>query len=237
MTNPYRRWTRLSAYAALVVLLLSLALTPMGRTVALWSLVLGGSLAFSLLLMALICWLYAKKADKHLAAFRSGSHLAHWTYKPEEWHAFAEEEWARTQKRARWAPLWALLLGAVIGLVLVPALGVTGLMVAVLLGVAAGWGIGRLVLSTGRQKYERARHGAAETYIGTEAALINGSYFHWSGAGVSLSGLELAPGNPSVLEFTVRAGHGTKSSYHTHRVPVPAGRLGEAEKILATLRA
>lgn len=143
MTNPYRRLTRLSVYTALGLLLLSLSLTPVGGTVALWSWMLGGSLAFSVLLMGLICWFYAKKADKHLAAFQSGSHLAHWRYEPEEWHAFAEEEWARTQKKARWAPLWGLLLGCLIGLILLPV-GAAWLVVLAPLLTAAGWGVGRV---------------------------------------------------------------------------------------------
>ncbi len=237
MTNPYRRLTRLSMYAALGLLLLSMALTPVGRTVALWSWVMGGSLAFAALLMALISWFYGKKADKHLAAFESGSYLAHWRYEPGEWHAFAEEEWARLQKKARWVPLWGLPIGILISLVLLPTtLSAAVLVVIALLVAAAGWGVWRLMLFIGRQAKERARYGAAEAYIGPEAAIFNGKYFHWTGMGVSLSGLERSPGNPSVLEFTVRAGRGRNMVHHTHRIPVPAGRAGEADEILAALR-
>lgn len=233
MTNPYRRGARLSWYATGALLLIGAVLTPFGGDVALIGWIIVGSLAFAAVLTAGICHFYARRADRHLEAFRGGQYLAHWTYAPEEWRTFSAAERERSRKRARWMPLWGALLGAFIGLLLLVELGAGGLVGFTLLFAAAGWGLGRFLLTSTETTYAEAH--TAEAYVGQEAAVLNGKYIHWTGFGIRLIGLQLVPGTPSVLEFTVRAEGGRSSNEYKHRVPVPSGREGEAEGVISSL--
>jgi hypothetical protein len=235
MKNHYRTWTRVSGYATAALIAATVPFLLVGGEVAVIGGIIGGSLAFAAALTAGICWFYARKADRHLEAFRRGEYLAHWTFRPEEWSTFAAAEWARTQKTARWMPLWLGLVGGAVGLGLLAAgAGVVVLAVSTLAGTALGWGVGRLLLSRGERARD-ARPAKPEVYVGPEAAVVDGKYIHWTGYGVRLVGLTMVGGDPPVLEFEVRTSSGESTTTHTHRVPVPAGREEEAEQVMEHL--
>lgn len=234
MKNHYRTWTRASGYAAAGLLAATAPFVLAGGDTALVGGIVMGCLAFTAALTAVICWFYARRAERHLAAFRRGEYLAHWTFRPEEWGAFAAGEWERTRKNARRMPLWLGLVGAAVGLGLLAVAGWAGVVVSTAAGVAAGWGVGRLMLSRG-EAARGARPAQPEVYVGPEAAVVDGKYIHWTGYGIRLVGLRLVGGSPSALEFEVRTDAGEGSSTQTHRVPVPAGREEEAEQVAARL--
>lgn len=234
MKNPYRTWTRWSWYTAAALTALALAFLPLGGDAALVGGIVGGVLAFSAALTAAIFHFYARRADRHLEAFRRGEHLAHWTFLPEEWSPFSAAERERVRKRALWAPVWGAGICGIVGLALVAELGISGAAAGLLLGGAAGWGVGRLMVSQAEKAHgeEAAR---PEVYVGPEAALVNGKYFAWTGLGMRLVGLQVVEGTPTVLEFEVRVDAGESATYQTHRVPVPAGREEEAARVVAEL--
>lgn len=231
MKNHYRTWARFSGYATAAVAVATLPLFLVGGDTALIAGIVGGCFAFAAALMWGICWFYARKADRHLEAFRRGEYLAHWSLPPEEWSAFAAAERARTEKSARWMPLWLGLAGGAIGLGLLTMGGVVGVVASTVAGAAAGWGVGRLMLSWGKEA-RGAQPERPEVYVGPEAAVVDGKYIHWTGYGIRLVGLKLVGGSPSVLEFEVRSNAGESSTTHTHRVPVPAGREEEAGRVM-----
>jgi hypothetical protein len=95
--SPYHGYARTSVFLVLVVAAAGALLVTMGgesaRVVGVICLVLSSAV----LIVAALLEVQARKQDRDLAAFRSGSYLAHWQYTPEEWARFREAEEARTR--------------------------------------------------------------------------------------------------------------------------------------------
>lgn len=235
MTNPYRRIERMGWNAAVGTGLLALVLTPVGGAPAILGWIAGASFGLLGVFAALLARSLGRRADRHLAEFRAGHHLARWVVPAEEWNAHAERERERIRRTARWLFPGLTLLGGLIGGAIATEEGATALAVGLALGAFVGWGAERLVdLSAGAAVAPAPRDGA-EVVLGREAGLINGGYVQWAGFGVSLVGARVVPGAPAVLELTLRqqSGHGPVDG--ERRIPVPAGREEEALRFAATV--
>jgi hypothetical protein len=95
--SPYHGYARTSVFVVLVLAAAGALLVTMGGETA-W--VVGVTcliLSPAVLIVAALLEVQARKQDRHLAAFRSGSYLAHWQYTPEEWARFREVEESRTR--------------------------------------------------------------------------------------------------------------------------------------------
>ena len=68
-----------------------------------------------------------------------------------------------------------------------------------------------------------------------EAALLDGRYISWAGAGLTLTGATLVPGPPVAIELAVRVNNGRVPFTQLLRIPVPVGRQQEAERVIQAL--
>lgn len=243
MKSPVQDTTRIWKVAlgllAATVLLGRLAGTY-APTLAFFVWLVGLSLFVATGLMALLNPHYARREERQLAAFQRGEFLVHWTYQPGEWSRFTAAEQAKADRQARWLPLAGGVVGAAGGLIFLPVIQLSGLLLVTAGSVALGWGLGRLVRRRGALK----ETDPAEAYIGAEIAYCGGRTIGWTGNGMAISGLELLAGDPAVLQITVRTGiKGAWSILVPHsrrltlvyRIPVPAGREAEARQVIAAL--
>jgi len=246
LRKPTQGAARVFLYLAPACVVLPLTLFAFGREAGLFGELFGGLLALTMLLAAAISALVSRSVSRRLKRFRDGDYLAHWTYTEEEWREFVEADWERRRRDARQAPWAGLVLGGLIGFILrvpidhtlVPGVGgalgaLAGGAAVAFLGALLGWLGGWAVRAAGRRRYQRMRQTVGETYIGRDAAYCDGLYWSWSMPGVRPARLELAPGRPAVLVFTLRVNTG-QSGYTTYqyRAPVPHGREGEARRVL-----
>ena len=179
--------------------------------------------------------------------FRQGDYLAHWTYTEAEWLSFAESEWEHRRRESRQGAPLGLLIGGFTGLIcggaaafaLAPSvlpvvLGASaGGLALGLLGALIGWLGGCAARYAGWRTYQRMQRRVGETYIGADAACCGECYWSWTMPNFELVRMELVPGRPAVLVFTLRVyvPKGGAALYH-YRAPVPRGREEEARRIL-----
>jgi hypothetical protein len=161
--------------------------------------------------------------------------MAHWTYQPGEWGAYASREVAHRGREALWLFVGTVVLGMLL-------LGWREAMdwrevFAASLGVGAMLGGGKWLLarSAHRQNVATPR---GEVVITPTAVLMNGRYqvlqdhhFRFRGARI------LEDERPRILELSVdwptRAGRVSDS----YRIPIPAGREDEARAVARELTA
>ena len=158
--------------------------------------------------------------------------IAHWTYEPAEWSAYAEREVAHRGGEAFWLFVGVMLLGTV---VLWQGSGDWGTSFAVSLALGA-------MIGGGKWLYARSAHQQnvatprVEVVITPTAVLINGRYevlqdhhFRFRGARV------LEDERPPVLELSVEWPTRSGPTGDTVRIPIPAGREAEAREIAREL--
>lgn len=90
-------WERrkLRGFVGLAVLFgpgLAVALTPFRGSTAELGWFLGGLLGVILMVFAAAQWYQIRRVLRRLSAFCRGEFLVHWSYTPDEWRAFAEEQ-------------------------------------------------------------------------------------------------------------------------------------------------
>jgi hypothetical protein len=95
--SPYHGYARTCVYTALGLAAAGALLVTMGGESAWVAGVICLVLSPGVLIVAALLEVQARKQDRHLADFRSGSYLAHWRYTPEEWARFRDAEEARTR--------------------------------------------------------------------------------------------------------------------------------------------
>jgi len=234
--NPYRTWLRRFLFATIILLAGTAALMPFRGKAVMLGKVAGSTLGVCAAIATLTLWYFAWRADAHLAAFKQGVYLAHWTYNAAEWRAHLEQEAENSRHMVYAGPLMGLVLCGIPVLPFWKELGVLGVAGVAAFGLLAGWGIGSLAIArASRQRAQAIARGRAEVYIGKEAALVDGHYIPWAGAGLTLTGATLVPGPPAALELTVRVNNGRVPQTQQLRIPVPAGRQQEAERVIQAL--
>ncbi|CAN5707406.1 hypothetical protein BH23GEM3_BH23GEM3_08730 [soil metagenome] len=235
MTNQYQGWVRFLACVALATLVAGLALLRVDNEDVWVAGMIGILLTPCLLLVAGIFWFQGRKADKHLAAFRNGSYLAHWTYTPEESQRFFDSERERARKEGRWYVLgFALGGGLAVGPLLLEQLGLIALPLFAMIGAIVGRGILAAVRRS-EDTREARRKDVYEAFIGPESACCGGRFFTWTGFGTRLDAVEFVPGDPNALQVTSSVQSKGGRTPYNFRIPVPAGREEEARRVMAGL--
>jgi hypothetical protein len=186
-----------------------------------------------ILLTAALCLgftLYlARRYDADRRRLLSGEHWAHWQLPTAEREQFVTGERERSHREASRCLLYTLvaaLFGALVGWLQVET--ATG----ALLGFMALGAAGLIVVATtypwggARPREEAANLG--DIYLGELGIYHLGRYTPVRGVNLFLTGVELQPGDPTVLQFAVssRGRYGLRTN--EVRVAVPAGREAEA---------
>jgi hypothetical protein len=202
----------------------------------------GGGFAISVIafLVAItgiiVVFIYAGRAKNLGRILRGEGVIAHWTYSPEEWKAYAEKEYSleKGEKKSLFILVAAIALVMGIGFfVFNPESGGWVLLSMVaLVGVIAftAW------FSAWCRHRENTRyHG--EAYITGQSVYLNRQLHTWSGPGEKFGSMEIANidgRNILVIGYTVWTRNGRTPV--TVRVPVPAGKEKEAEAIAAGMK-
>jgi len=163
----------------------------------------------------------------------SGEELvAHWTYGPEEWARYAEAEHGRDKEGkvvlfviisafALFFGVLFLIFGGEAGLIVF--LGMLGL-IALIGGVAF-----LSILLSHRANQTRT----GEVFIARTGVYLNGALHNWNMFGASLDSVKLIREESPLVEFVYSypARHGRQGA--EVRVPVPAGKEEEADRMVA----
>jgi hypothetical protein len=262
--NPRRQSARLYARAAVVLAPLTGVLAVLAGLSGAFALLggvilpVGCALVFAYSYGALRARSDARAVDRQLEDFRRGRALAVWHCSAEEWRRFTEVA-ARILKeevRLDWilAGIWAALggvpgtvagfvwfdvHGGVVGVIGIP-LGLVG---GVLFGLGFSFACDRLYgmgSSAARRRYRRALRGGGPTYFGRTGVYTCGEFHAWGDGWCQLRYVRLVEGDPSYLRLVlgrpVPSGQGgTIDVLEDVCVPVPAGHLAEARKVVGAL--
>jgi MFS family permease len=250
LLNPMKPQVRGYLGATLIILLLPLLLLPFPVEPALitFSFLVAALVALSMAMSAAVCAYCAWRIGRRLRRFQEGDYLVCWTYKPEEWQAFAEAEAGRTRRAAAKAPLLGLWLSGLTGLTLGGSAGYVfykqppTVLVGALLGAATlglvGAVIGWIVRSFVRGRAGRVRRRVLASprtaYIGRDAVYCAGQYGCWTAYSSRLADLRLLD-DQSTLEVTIHTRMQYTKVEQRFRVPVPAGRHDEAVRLTRSL--
>ena len=160
--------------------------------------------------------------------------IAHWTYSPDEWKKYTEEEYVR-ETSAKMGLFYVLVFFSVLiggGLLLVAEdkdaagivlIGLFGLIIFIRL----------LIHVTTKRTHDDNRKFLGEAYISRKGAYLNKSFHSWN----FLSQLESARIDEKlkIIEIEYSAFSRQGKDYAYVRIPIPSGKEDEAKKVLAEL--
>jgi uncharacterized membrane protein YhaH (DUF805 family) len=161
------------------------------------------SMGGAALLIALLTWPVARRAERAFAAFQAGDYLVHWEYPEEFWKAAAAAEEKIVGKSAWvWSGLMMLmcLFPAMMGIWLSPDVKGRGLwtVMAVMASGLVSLGIFWLVRRYGTRKGRRMRQ-YPEAFVAKDSAYCAGEFLYWNTRARSLHGIRiLADGSISI---------------------------------------
>ncbi|MFL5385744.1 MAG: hypothetical protein ACJ8GN_24785 [Longimicrobiaceae bacterium] len=163
---------------------------------------------------------------------RDGPVLAHWTYAPEEWHAYAGRELGFRTREALGMGAATLLLGTLI----IGALEGEWRTAAIIPGVVAAFiALGRWLMAFAAYRRHRAAP-AGDVIIGRTALLVNRRYDTIHDGNVRFGGARvLEKERPAILEITIMVPGKYRRTSEEYRIPIPAGREEEARAVARQL--
>ncbi|HEU4556526.1 MAG TPA: hypothetical protein VFS20_01710 [Longimicrobium sp.] len=175
----------------------------------------------------------AAQAGPSLLPPGAGPVLAHWRYAPDEWRAYTSAEIRfRTRDALASAAFVAVLGTVVLGLLSrgdwPVAIGISG-------GMGALIGLGRWVMAwTAHRRNVGVQSG--EVIVGPTALLWNGRYEVLRDRRIDFGGARvLTKFHPPILEITIKVPGRYRRIPEEYRIPIPAGRLDEAQTVADAL--
>lgn len=257
--NPMRKWAKVSQVTLIVspVFLLLFLIMAMNHQASHPIAGLAAAIgAVGLIVGIMGTFIYRKQAanvDEMLnqagngdGKSTGGDLLAHWTYSPQEWSQFIQSEMARSRASIKVILYTVGLTFLVMAVGLLVAGAGSGrsdraiigsLLCLVVFGVVAllvRWG------ATVEVRKLKARS-TGEVFISPTGLMLNESYYPWNVMGTRLTGVFYEQGNPNSLLFKYQQ-WGAQNMGGTAiptrnkqsvRVPVPFGREGEAQNLVA----
>jgi tetratricopeptide (TPR) repeat protein len=234
------------------------ALIVAGSLGGAWALIFGLS-------ALIVRFAVAPQAERDLSEFQKTDFLAHWTYDPAEWRRFAEAEWRRNARKVWPPPRWAAgllaaglaVLGTGVALaeflrprwvveedvtldIVTGVLTVGALFTVTLLCFAIPCALASLA---NWLDYRHTRNRVGEAYLGRQGVYLTGTDRKGAvsvsgGSGLDQIHLEVSEDGPAAVlcRFPSRAPDWARNSGPRWlRIPVPAGRLDEARRLVDEL--
>ncbi len=211
---------------------------------AVWS--ISGALLFCAALMVFVFVYVGGIYDQRLKQLLSGDYWAHWSYTPEEQYTFAESEVYRQSGNARTYAVYSLAVALGAGLLagLITSGSGHAASIAVMaagVSLAAGALLVGITYLDSLSKQVRIRRGkeqqGGEAYLNATGMVLFGRYIPYSGFNLMLEDVSLQEGPPALLLFRSLSRTRDGVSTQEFRLPVPNGKLAEAESLVEKFRA
>ncbi len=157
--------------------------------------------------------------------------LAHWTYSPEEWRQYTEEEYKEEKQSKKGLAVLISAIALLMGIVFFLADNENGIWVLVVM-LALIAIIAFTAWFTSWYNYRQNKKYLGETYITDDAVYINRQLHTWRGLGAMLDSVNLTKDkSQQLLRFVYSAPTRTGMQEYKVNVPVPRGQEGSAENI------
>jgi len=186
---------------------------------------------FIVIIGIIVVIIYARRARALDRLFDGENLLAHWTYTPQEWKQYTEQEF-QTERKEKWSLFYVVAgIALVLGIAFFIFDREAGLWVfiAMLALIAL---IAFVAWFAAWNNYRRNKKYLGEAYIGRNAVYLNRQYHTWKGLGARLESVVLAEHQgQQLLAFTYSMPTRTGIQMNTVRVPVPRGQEKTAETI------
>jgi hypothetical protein len=191
--------------------------------------------AFATIMGLIVVFLYRSRAAKLDAMVNGKDLLVHWTVDADVWRDYVASEFVIEKSEKKALFLVTAVISVAVGVLFMVFARDGGVAVfLILMGLVAILAV--VALLGPRLRYRRALRSPGEIFISPSAAYVGGALHTWTLLGAKLERVDLADGQPQMLEieysFPTRMGR----DEFTLRIPVPAGRGNEAAVVAEALR-
>jgi len=191
-----------------------------------------GLFALSALITALV---YIPRAREFDALIQQIKPLARWTYNQKEWEAFIREDLREMM----------VFNKATLKYVATIALVVLAILLLIYQDILFVWIIAALILLltivafiTPRLRSAALKNGIHEAIIGEKAAYVGGTFQTWTKLGAHLIAVDIyTEGEIPILHIIYEFPTLQAYQQEVFRIPVPVGKMQQAEKVAEALRA
>ncbi len=193
----------------------------------------GGFVAILGLIAAIIYFRLAGRLDR---ITRKEEVLAHWTYSPEDWKAYAEEEHKEDAADKKGVFIMVMIISIIVGIVFWLVVRDNPLLIAgIILGIIAVTGIAAFTSSWTTYLNNKRHHG--EAFIHLDGVYLNRQLHIWKGIGTRLEEVVYEDDGTSLplIKFDYSAPGRNERYYYTARVPVPPGEEENAKRIIVQI--
>jgi hypothetical protein len=190
----------------------------------------GGFLAIMGIIAAII---YARMSEILDRIIKPENVLAHWTYSPEEWKAYTEQEHKEDAEAKKGLFILISVISIVVGIIFFAIVRDNFVVIlCIILGIIAIVGITAL-LST-FSNYQHNKNSLGETFIALDGVYLNRQLHIWKGIGNQLEEAvyELDDKSNPRLRFEYSSPSRNGRNYYTARVPVPPGMETNARWVI-----
>jgi protein-S-isoprenylcysteine O-methyltransferase Ste14 len=185
-------------------------------------------LAITGLIVALIYMARAGKLDKIL---KGSDLIAHWTYSPDEWQQYTEEEYQRQKSGNRGLFILIAVISLVIGIIYFIADHRNGQWVLLtMVGLIALMAF--VAWFTAYYNHRQNKQNRGEAFFAPDALYINRQLHDFKGLGAKLENVALKGDSQQYIEFTYSAPTRTGRQDYQARVPIPQGKDDEARTLV-----
>ncbi|NLC70775.1 MAG: hypothetical protein GX751_05385 [Desulfuromonadaceae bacterium] len=232
------RWTAVGGVFFAAMIAWPFVYRSVGSGMSYASIMVGGLLTLGALVGMI---LFGNQVRLLRRLIEEGGHLAHFTYTPEEWAAFAHWNYGEesAQKRSLWLMIFVITLAVGVAFMLIMRDEASVWVFAVLMGLMALlW-----VFAAGLPKLALRRHlrGPGQVYLGAHCLYLNGSVHTWNfpGARFEKAAFQSKPRPHLLVTYSclTMAGRTLYFWRQNHKVPlpVPAGAEEKGKKVAAQL--
>ena len=181
---------------------------------------------------------FARQARLFNTILQKENILVHWTYSPEEWQKYTEEEHKEDKTDKRRLFLLVAAISVVVGIILWAIYPHDALLdVCIILGIIAV--IGLTAYLSVLLPYRWNKQHLGEAYIAKDGAYLNGRLHIWRGLSTRLLRATYEEGNHSLPRINIEYSSQNLATrnYYKARIPVPQGQEEAALAIVVNIQA
>ena len=182
--------------------------------------------------------MFARLARLFDSILKKENILAHWTYSPDEWKQYTEEEHKEDKADKRSLFLLVAAISIVVGSILWVIYPDDLLLdICTILGIIAVIGLAAYLSQL--SAYRRNEKHLGEVYIAKDGAYLNRQLHIWKGLSTRLVDATYEGGSYSLPKVKIQYSSQNLATrnYHTARIPVPHGQEKIAQRIVAQIQA